>query len=81
MLPAFSEAVASNWSTLIAPRSLSHRVLGGHFVDDINRTTTDGSHLQNGAAPGHLLRLPVISAMIVDAADGVLQTDRSQSVP
>ena len=38
-------------------------------------------HLPNGAAPGHLLRLPATSAMIVSAVAGALQTDSSQSVP
>ena len=59
----------------------SNRVLCGQFGDDINRTTTDGSHLPNGAAPGHPLRLPAISAMIVAAVAGALQTDSGQSVP
>jgi len=82
MLLAFSEAYKQLvLHSLTHGGSLSHRVLRGHFGDDINRTTIDGSHLPHGGAPGHLLRLPAISAMIVGAAAVVLQTDRNQSVP
>jgi hypothetical protein len=43
--------------------------------------TTDGSYLPYVAAPGDLLRLPAIGAMIVGAVAAALEADSSQSVP